>query len=188
MTLAALGLLAAVVARMPPTRPAETLQGAVRVTDGDSLVLNGVRIRLEGVDAPELAQTCEENGVAYPCGRQAQAALAQLVDGRSVSCDSYGNDRYGRLLARCMAGNVDINRAMVEAGWALAYGDYDAQEAAARKAGRGLWRGDFTRPQEWRRINDGAAEAPHDPLADFRNWLRGFIGFEIDATHKGRIT
>lgn len=173
-TLALIGLLAMVVARMPPMRPAETLQGVVRVADGDSLMLGAVRIRLQGIDAPELAQTCENGGITYPCGRQAQAALMQLVGDRAVTCDSYGQDRYGRTLARCMAGATELNRAMVEAGWAVAYGDYDAQEAEARKAGRGVWRGDFLRPQEWRHAHDAIAE---EPLADFWGWLRGRIGF-----------
>jgi len=172
IALMALGFLAIVTARMPPMRPAEILHGAVRVTDGDTLELDGLRIRLQGIDAPELAQACNNDDVAYPCGLQARAALAQLVDGRPVSCESYGHDRYGRTLARCMAGTTELNRAMVKNGWALAYGDYDVQEAQARKARRGLWRGDFTPPEEWRRAHDRLDAAPHQPLSAFWDWLR----------------
>lgn len=176
-TLAMLGLLTIVVARMPATPPTETLQGPAWVVDGDSLMLGGVRIRLKGIDAPELDQICENNGVAYQCGRQAREALAKLVGGGGVTCDSYGHDRYGRTLARCRIGATQLNRAMVETGWAVAYGDYEAQEAQARKAGRGIWRGNFMQPQEWRRAHDGPVETRHDWFADFRNWLRERLGF-----------
>jgi len=88
LTLAVIGLLAMVVAHMPPMRPAETLHGVARVADGDSLVLDGVRIRLQGIDAPELAQTCKNGDIVYPCGRQAAAALARLVGDRAITCQS----------------------------------------------------------------------------------------------------
>jgi len=76
-----------------------------------------------------------------------------------------------------MAATTELNSAMIEAGWAVAYGAYEAQETQARKAGRGLWRGDFMRPQEWRRAHDKLSEEPRDLVADFWGWLRGRIGF-----------
>lgn len=177
LAVAVLSILALFVARGPLTGPAETLNGAMRAADGDSLVHGAVRIRLEGIDAPELGQTCRRAGADYACGREAQAALARLVAGRNVSCRSAGHDRYDRLLARCTAGGVDLNRAMVEAGWAMAYGDYGREEDAARRAGRGLWAGSFERPQDWRHAHGGLAESRHDPLFAFFGWLRGLLGF-----------
>lgn len=178
LALAAFGALAVVAARAPLlVRPHETLHGPARVADGDSLVVGGVRVRLEGIDAPELAQTCTRGGRDYACGREAQAALARLAAGGTVSCEGSGRDRYGRVLARCTAGTIELNRAMVEAGWAVAYGDYGAQETAARRAGRGLWAGSFERPQEWRRVHGGLAEAPHGGLSAVWGWLRGLFGF-----------
>lgn len=185
-----LGLLAMVVARMQVQKPVAILQGHVRVVDGDSLLLDGVRIRLQGIDAPELGQNCIMEGASWPCGREARAALAKLVDGGIVSCESYGQDRYGRILARCKAEENELNRAMVETGWAVAYGDFEAQESQARKERKNIWRGNFTRPQEWRRINTQPVELPHDDdpfqdllvsaknrLREFGGWLRGWIGF-----------
>lgn len=148
----------------------ETVTGTARAADGDSLAMASLRIRLEGIDAPELAQSCTRDGGDWPCGRLSRDALARLVDGRVVSCEGRGHDHYGRLLARCTAGGVDLNRAMVEEGWALAYGGYEVAEAAARLAGRGMWAGSFERPQDWRRIHGGMAEEAHGGLFA---WLRG---------------
>lgn len=185
MTVAALGLLAVVAVRMPAQQPLETLQGHVRVIDGDSLMLGGTNVRLQGIDAPELAQSCTRNDMTFPCGQQALAELSKLINGHVVSCESLGQDRYGRTLARCKAGAKELNSAMVETGWAVAYGSYDAQEREARKASRGIWQGEFTTPQEWRRAHDGFADAPDnlpsEPvdnlLASLWDWMRGWIGF-----------
>lgn len=176
LALLVLGAVALAGAYAPLLREAETLRGTARVADGDSLILDGERVRLEGIDAPELTQTCTRAGADYPCGREAREALARLVAGRAVSCESRQHDRYERVLATCVAGGVEVNRAMVEAGWAVAYGDYHDAEAAARQAGRGLWAGAFERPQDWRRIHGGIAEESHDWLSPMVGWLRRLFG------------
>lgn len=157
-TLLVLGAAALAGAYAPLLREAQTQRGAARVADGDSLVVDGARIRLKGMDAPELAQTCTRGGAIYPCGREARDVLARLVDGHAVSCESRERDRYERALATCVAGGVELNRAMVEAGWAVSHGDYREAEAAARRAKRGLWAGSFERPQDWRRLHGGPVE------------------------------
>lgn len=126
------------------------LVGSVRVVDGDTLDLDGRRIRLLGMDAPEMAQTCERRGVAYPCGDEARAALRAMIDG-PVSCRATGRDRYRRELATCSSGDRDLGREMVLRGLAVAFGRYDAEEREAREAARGVWAGPFVRPAEWRR-------------------------------------
>ncbi len=128
-----------------------TATGFARVMDGDSLRLGASEIRLEGIDAPELAQTCIRSGREVPCGREARARLAALIGGREVACSMGRTDQYGRQLARCRADGIDINAAMVSEGHAVAYGDYEAQERDARAAARGMWAGSFQRPQDWRR-------------------------------------
>jgi endonuclease YncB( thermonuclease family) len=173
LAVAILGLLALVAARLnrvPAT--VATLAGMPRVVDGDSLDFEGGRVRLEGIDAPEWDQTCSRAGTGYPCGRVAREALSRLIAGRLVSCEGSGRDRYGRLLARCTAGGVDLNRRMVEAGWAVAYGGYDDAEAAAERNGSGLWAGSFEQPREWRRAHDRPAEAPHAGGGALGEWLR----------------
>lgn len=136
-----------------------TLSGRPRVGDGDSLVFGSARVRLIGIDAPESAQSCDLAGRARACGVEARAHLVDLIAGRDVTCDWSRLDKYRRRLARCHAGDTDLNLAMVRDGWAVAYGDFDGAEAEARAHGRGIWAGHFTWPEDWRREhrrrNDG---------------------------------
>ncbi|WP_295810018.1 thermonuclease family protein [uncultured Nitratireductor sp.] len=170
LTLLLLGGIALLVDRFQRLNN-QTLTGSVIVHDGDTLTLSGERIRLEGIDAPEFNQRCTRNGSAYPCGREAMRTLRQLVAGGKVVCEGYERDRYDRLLARCMVDGRDVGRELVEAGWALAYGDYDAVEAEARRARRGIWDGGFVAPRDWRAEHDGAA-SPHDGELLKRLWER----------------
>ncbi len=128
-----------------------TLAGRTHVADGDSLAIDGARIRLLGIDAPERVQSCSLEGMRHPCGAEAREHLAALVAGRPVVCDWTRLDKYGRRLARCRAGDVDLNARMVRDGWAVSYGAYEREEADARAHGRGLWSGDFVWPEDFRR-------------------------------------
>ena len=123
-----------------------TLAGQAQVVDGDTIDINGQRIRLEGIDAPETAQACTTStGVSWACGRAATKALAALVAGIDVACDSRGTDKYGRVLGVCFADGRDINGAMVKAGMAWAFVRYSTSyvtdEGAARTAKTGIWQG-----------------------------------------------
>lgn len=171
LAIAILALLALVAARLEKFNTINPL-GAAKVADGDSLELAGERIRLRGIDAPEFNQSCRRGAGDYPCGRQARAALRQLTEGRQVSCQGWERDRYGRLLATCTAGGIELNRQQVADGWAVAYGGYDAEEAQARVARRGIWSGEFNRPSEWRQMHGELVESPHDLVGAVRNWLR----------------
>ncbi|WP_062212801.1 thermonuclease family protein [Aureimonas sp. AU12] len=134
------------------------------MVDGDTLAIEGseVRIRLYGVDAPEISQTCDDaGGKRYLCDGQAAQYLVDLI-GRSghVMCFDEDRDRYGRIVAECSTlQNVVLNAAMVKAGWAIEYrqysdGRYDRDEAEAKAAKRGLWAGQFTEPSKWRNSGD----------------------------------
>jgi endonuclease YncB( thermonuclease family) len=133
------------------------ISGAVRVGDGDSLEIGQTRIRLHGIDAVELAQHCKDGlGRDYSCGEEAARTLQDLVRGRTVRCDErHGIDQYGRVTAVCTADGLDINAAMVESGFALAYRQhslaYVANEERAKAARRGLWAGSFEMPWDYRR-------------------------------------
>ena len=129
-----------------------------------------------GIDAPEYDQICQRNGADYACGRDARKALAGLVAGSAVSCEGWETDRFGRLLAVCKAGQVDLNRRQVEEGWAVAYGDYFDAERTARDAKRGLWAGTSDRPRHWRDRHGGLAESEHDLFGAAMNWLRQLLG------------
>lgn len=128
--------------------------GIARAKDGDSLMVGQTEVRLFGIDAPELHQTCQRDGRAWACGAEAAARLASLVNGKSVSCEKVDTDQYRRTVARCRVGSMDVNRAMVALGYAVAYrhysSDYVSAEESARVSRRGLWSGTFTLPSEYR--------------------------------------
>ena len=133
---------------------------AVKIHDGDTLTLTGgAKIRIFGIDAPELRQRCEKDNVCVPCGEQAREVLKELAKGDLV-CEARGKS-YDRTVARCTSGGVDIALAMVEAGQAVVYGKYlkkrdpiraeylDA-EAGAKKSAKGIWGEIFIPPDQWR--------------------------------------
>lgn len=146
------------VPSIPPTLAAPDIVGNAKVADGDSLTINGKRIRLFGIDAPELAQRClDNNRKSYTCGKSARSALAMLVAGGDISCRERDIDKYERIVASCIKHNVDIAEQMVKQGWALAYRHYSEgyvpAEEEAQKNGNGIWQGKFENPQEWRKAH-----------------------------------
>lgn len=130
------------------------VSGLASVIDGDTIGVGGERIRLHGIDAPESEQLCRAGGTSWPCGRQASHALADRLGGSLVVCEERDRDRYGRIVALCRADGHDLGAWLVSRGWALAYRrystDYVAVEEAAKAARRGLWRGEFVPPWDWR--------------------------------------
>jgi endonuclease YncB( thermonuclease family) len=149
----ATGLVAIVTLR----RRVGTLAGLAKVIDGDTIVVAEEIVRLHGLDAPELDQTFWWRGERIACGMMAMAALEALTAGIQVRCQAVERDRHGRLVAKVFSPDgIDIGRRLVLAGWALAYRQYSADyvdaEAEAREAKRGLWRGTFAKPWEWRSI------------------------------------
>lgn len=155
-----LSLIAALVILLALPAHAE-----VRVIDGDTMDVDGVRVRLHGIDAPEGKQSCQREGVAWLCGQEAAKALREHVRGKELACETKDRDRYGRAVAVCRTvelsdfiGKLPINDWMVRQGWALDYrqyskGAYADAEREAREGKRGLWAGTFTPPWEWRRKN-----------------------------------
>ena len=136
-------------------RPDRDLAGAARIVDGDTVEVDGEKLRLQGIDAPELAQTCEANGGPVHCGKLAAKHLDGLIGSQALNCAVEGRDRYGRGLARCQAGGRDVAEAMTRDGWAVSdrrYSDgrYHGAEASARAGRRGIWAMKFDDPAEWR--------------------------------------
>lgn len=150
------------------TALAEALAGPATVVDGDTLVISGVRVRLEGIDAPEAGQICA-SAVAgsWRCGTEASGALARVVSGRELRCEPQGLDRYGRTLAVCFLGDQNINAWMVRKGYAWAFVKYSSiyvrEEALARGEKLGIWQGETTPAWDYRAERWASAElqAPH---------------------------
>jgi endonuclease YncB( thermonuclease family) len=168
--LAALVLLVIVVVlierycsyRPPPFGP----DARIVSIDGDTLRAgDGSEYRIFGIDAPELHQTCSEaNGKSWLCGRAAKAKLTTLIKGGNVSCEARSSDRFGRTVALCRAeGVADLGEAMVRDGYAIDLGGaagnpYRDAEEEAKEARRGIWRGAFERPSDWRQAHPREAE------------------------------
>jgi endonuclease YncB( thermonuclease family) len=137
--------------------PAVSELGPATVIDGDSLQIGTASIRLYGVDAPEATQTCGEGAATWNCGRAATEKLRELVGDRRIACRKMDTDSYGRTVAVCRNGAVDLSAAMAAAGLALAYrrysDDYVDEETRARAGRRGVWSSTFTAPWDWRPDN-----------------------------------
>ena len=133
---------------------AQDISGDARVIDGMTLEVQGQRLRLFAIVAPDLKQTCRWPNKVIPCGQVSRTAMMDLVAQARVVCTALNQKRMGVRLARCRAGGFDIGANMVHTGWALAYKPestvYVETENKAKKARRGLWKGDFTLPWEWR--------------------------------------
>lgn len=124
---------------------------AVSIHDGDTITVlqdkRQIKVRLYGIDAPELKQ---------PYGKKSKQFLANLIAGKVVEVEENGKDRYKRTIGIVYLGNTDINAQMVANGYAWAYRKfskrYAPQESKAKKQGLGLWQDkEPIPPWEWRR-------------------------------------
>ena len=141
------------------TSKPKTIYGFATVHDGDTIRIstNGqsYAIRIWGIDAVELKQTCTtKDGLAFACGIQARDTLERIVSGKMLSCTVKGRS-YKRLVATCMADGADIASSMTREGMAFDYSHYShayysADEAAAKQAGAGIWSATFEPPALWR--------------------------------------
>ena len=132
-------------------------EAAVEVIDGDSLIVDGTEVRLNGIDAPEYHQECFDGKErAYACGKKAYLAL-QALAGPDTKCREVTVDRYHRSVAVCRSRGKVINEEMVLRGWAVAYTQYTDEfagaERAAKEARRGIWQGRFMAPELYRALN-----------------------------------
>lgn len=128
----------------------------VRVIDGDSLMVDGVEVRLEGIDAPEYHQECyDKDEKPYPCGKKAYEFLLEIV-GQDTTCEEIEKDRYHRSVAVCYSQGKNLNQEMIVNGWAVAYTSYTnafaKEEKDAKSAKKGIWQGRFMRPELYRAL------------------------------------
>lgn len=174
-------LAVAALAAIPPAAAQQTdriVSGYGYSIDGDSLVIAGDRIRLAGIDAPELEQEGEDKiGRTYPAGRFARDMLAAIIADQSIGCrvlpqKDGEKDAQGRYVAICATSTVpDVGAQMIGRGWALVdrsgetaiYGNYVQAETEARKLGRGVWQGRMAEPWTYRAETGAVAKKEPQP-------------------------
>lgn len=163
MTLARLSKAVGLAILLANSSPlfAQSITGPAEAIDGDTLSFTGIRVRLSGIDAVELKQSCLRSGQEWNCGEDARVVLAQLIDGKQLSCTGHETDIYGRIVAHCRAGSLDLGEEMVSAGLATAYVEYSSeyadQEVRAKQARLGIWASEFIPPAQWRAAHPSAA-------------------------------
>lgn len=151
---------------------AEPIQGRASVIDGDTIEVAGQRVRFNGIDAPESTQQCEDvQGFRYLCGAKVAEILDEfLAQSRPVRCDFVEWDQYGRYVGNCFtADGKSVAAWLVERGHALDWpkysgGAYVVEQAAARKAKRGIWSGTFQEPWAWRAAQKSEEQLTAVPL------------------------
>jgi len=142
----------------------------IKIVDGDTIHINGEKIRFTGIDTPELKQTCVKAGVSDPCGVTARQILIDKIGNYTVKCISEGKDRYNtvkcisegkdrykRTLAECFVNNESLSSYLVRSGYAFAYRRYSKKfvpdEDYARINKIGMWSMEFNYPWDYRKSN-----------------------------------
>ena len=142
------------------------ISGIAKVTDGDSIQIEGKKIRFFGIDAPEKKQQCRKPWLTisfisfskdYPCGQISTDNLKKKINNKFLTCKWTNKDKYKRYIAECFKNKKNINAWMVRNGYAVAYREYSkkfiSQEIFAKKEKLGLWSGTFMMPWDYRKIN-----------------------------------
>ena len=132
---------------------ADDVSKYLTVSDGDGFLIAGLRIRLFGMDAPEIDQPCTKaDGKEWPCGEKVRWRLFEILSGNEIEVRVVNVDRYGRLLAVCYVNGEDAGGIMVREGLAVCYGSkrYRKEEAEAVKHRHGIWAGAYQTPASWR--------------------------------------
>ena len=129
----------------------------IKITDGDTIKINGEKIRFSGIDTPELRQTCLKQGIKIPCGIKAKQILIDKIADNKIVCVREGKDQYKRTLAECFVNNESLSSYLVKSGYAFAYRRYSKKfitdEDFARTNKIGMWSMEFDYPWAWRKKN-----------------------------------
>ena len=135
------------------------IYGKAIVIDGDTIKINGEKIRFGGIDAPEIEQICYLNGKKFFCGKISSQKLKEIIGKNKVKCIKEKNrDRYRRIIAECFVNGNSISKNMVKSGHAFDYEKYSKNKYAkyqeyAKKNKLGIWRMKFEYPWLWRKKN-----------------------------------
>ena len=148
--------------------------GTVRVIDADTIDVGSTRVRLFGIDAPEMGQPCTADGSVLDCGQWARDVVRERFEGAYARCRQVDTDQYGRAVAQCEVNGQDMGQVIVNGGFAWAYRRYseiyDLDEKSAALAERGLWAVNVQLPSEYR-----ATRFANDPVPDQSCAIKGNI-------------
>ena len=129
----------------------------IKIVDGDTIHLNGEKIRFSGIDTPELKQTCSKNNEVIYCGIKAKELLIEKIGKNNVQCIRDGKDQYKRTLAECFVNEISLSSYLVRNGYAFAYRKYSkkfiSDEDYARTNNLGMWSMMFEYPWDYRKKN-----------------------------------
>ena len=127
----------------------------LRVVDGDTIVINGEKIRFSGIDTPELKQTCMKGEEKIFCGKSAKMLLINKIGNTIPECISEGKDAYKRTLAECFVNGESLSVFLVRSGYAFAYRKYSDKfikdEEFAKENKLGMWSMTFQYPWDFRK-------------------------------------
>ena len=131
-----------------------SLANNLKIVDGDTIVLNGEKIRFSGIDTPELKQTCLHNNEIVDCGMSAKILLIKKIGNKTPECISEGKDVYNRTLAECFINGKSLSKFLVRSGYAFAYRKYSKKfiddEDFAKANKNGMWAMKFKYPWGFR--------------------------------------
>ena len=117
------------------------------IIDGDTIHLNGEKIRFSGIDSPEIKQTCNKNNEIVKCGSQPKELLIKKIAKNKVNSVREGKDQYKRTLAECFVNDLSLSSYLVKSGYAFAYRKYSKKfiedEDFARLNNLGMWSMNF---------------------------------------------
>ena len=127
----------------------------LKIIDGDTIVLNGEKIRFSGIDTPELKQTCMKDNQKIFCGIFARMLLVKKIGNATPQCISEGKDVYKRTLAECFINGESLSSFLVRSGYAFAYRKYSKkfikEEEFAKENKLGMWSMEFEYPWDFRK-------------------------------------
>ena len=129
----------------------------LRIVDGDTIKINGEKIRFSGIDAPERKQVCYLNEKKVFCGELSKEKLKEKIGTDSISCEREKNkDRYGRTVAECFVNGESLSKFMVRSGYAFDWPRYSKKKYAedeeyAKTNKLGLWTMEFEYPWIWKK-------------------------------------
>ena len=131
------------------------LAANLKIVDGDTIILNGEKIRFSGIDTPEIKQTCSKDGKEVGCGIIAKKLLFEKIGNAKIKCIREGKDIYKRTLAECFVNGKSLSKFLVRSGYAFAYRKYSKKfikdEEFAKVNKLGMWAMKFQYPWDFRK-------------------------------------